>query len=1015
MNKDKRNNIQLLGTLNNADESGIIANANQIYDANEDKSTQDVSKEHKERIETLETKESSMQTTLENITKTGEASAASNVTYNHNDSQLDATNVQQAVDKVKALLDNKANKVDVVFDISAYHATGGTLATYADLTAALGTNGKNIPQSLRKGGMSVKFVQSSDNKYVQYRLMSDTFNTIPADWQYSNENIEYAKNGTGVTVPKGKVVYINSSTGDNPIFQLATNADYAIASRAWGVTMDSINNNAVGRIIYFGMIKDLDTSAYTAGTELWLGTNGEYTSVRPTSPAFQTSIGMVIRQSATVGSIFVNIRYVSIIRTYDAGVIPTIKNGTDNDYKQAAINLVPESLHVGGMTVLYSKQGDTAKQSIFLPLSSWSTSVEYWRPSNGGSTEEETEKKNPFDKTYLTISGKGLDTKGEEKAYDSFLVSDFVEIPKDTLFVEATGLGTDHIAGDYMHIAFFDAEKSYVYGFSAGDGEAIVTKDVKYFRFYAESSKADSFTLNAVARKLNAMEEAGITKYNIEISVKGELRTKQGYVINGQGGISTNSNVYRVSEIFSINDFDRLAFNISKNYGGDYYTIALYNKEDDSYNCVKVYQAVGDYELDIHSLGDDIYIRIGNLGLNNVVLKKTNTTITEQMEDKAEKSDLDNLKVQLYGKEESEQESYNNNSNIGWENGALLSSGGYDGQNIYQHSKLLSLENVESITYTGLFNSASGYCGCQLFNSEGVLIGYNASASGTFNLTEYPDVATVRFMRGPNTSTPTLVLTKVFIGDIKTLQNSIQEISGNSNALLNNSASRKTAYFLGDSITYGAFGGGYVERVQRKLGLASVSKYAVNGLTSSGLKSMVIGGSIDFTKCDIVCIFIGTNGSPISTDDAEKDMPDISLNDITSYPYEYSSDNTTVKSATLKSSSDYYNKLFADTYTGHIAAMVEYIQSTNHNCKIFLVVPYVTKARPWLRNTRKALINIGVHYGIPIIDLQGNIGMSEKTIWYYDSDLLHPSREGNRIISDYIAREIMLHYFARDN
>ena len=100
MNKDKRNNIKLLGTLNNSDESGIIANANQIYDANEDKSTQDVSKEHTERIKTLETKENSMQTTLENITKTGEASAASNVTYNHSDSELDATNVQQAIDEV---------------------------------------------------------------------------------------------------------------------------------------------------------------------------------------------------------------------------------------------------------------------------------------------------------------------------------------------------------------------------------------------------------------------------------------------------------------------------------------------------------------------------------------------------------------------------------------------------------------------------------------------------------------------------------------------------------------------------------------------------------------------------------------------------------------------------------------------------------------------------------------------------------------------------------------------------
>ena len=409
MNKDKRNNIKLLGTLNNADESGIIANANQIYDANEDKSTQDVSKEHTERIKTLEDKEDSMQTTLENITKTGEASAASNVTYNHSDSKLDATNVQQAIDEVrkksnyndgdniidfntihlitdnpefaiaavdandrilygikadgqpywgvgvpkvvrdyvdkqvndilgtdniteaidslkevekflsdfknsdtlKALLDIKANKTEVdntianinaniadiykksnpndeegnvidtnsiksvvnnpeyfkafvdntnklieaigldgvrkffaginiqdisqcvidnpdyliawtdkenkvifaiqrdgnpyfgygvpkvvrdyvdkqvistktVFDISAYHATGGTLATYDNLEDALGANGKNIPQSLKKGGMSVKFVQTSDNKYVQYRLMSDTFNTIVANWQ----------------------------------------------------------------------------------------------------------------------------------------------------------------------------------------------------------------------------------------------------------------------------------------------------------------------------------------------------------------------------------------------------------------------------------------------------------------------------------------------------------------------------------------------------------------------------------------------------------------------------------------------------------------------------------------------------------------------------------------------------------------------------------------------------------------------------------------------------------------
>lgn len=119
MNKDKRNNIQLLGTLNNADESGIIANANQIYDANEDKSTQDVSKEHTERIKDLEAKEDAMQTTLENISKTGEASAASNVTYNHSDSKLDATNVQQAVDEVRKR--SNYNDGDNIIDFNTIH------------------------------------------------------------------------------------------------------------------------------------------------------------------------------------------------------------------------------------------------------------------------------------------------------------------------------------------------------------------------------------------------------------------------------------------------------------------------------------------------------------------------------------------------------------------------------------------------------------------------------------------------------------------------------------------------------------------------------------------------------------------------------------------------------------------------------------------------------------------------------------------------------------------------------
>ena len=54
MNKDKRNNIQLLGTLNNADESGIIANANQIYDNVANKSVEERISDLDNKIESVE-------------------------------------------------------------------------------------------------------------------------------------------------------------------------------------------------------------------------------------------------------------------------------------------------------------------------------------------------------------------------------------------------------------------------------------------------------------------------------------------------------------------------------------------------------------------------------------------------------------------------------------------------------------------------------------------------------------------------------------------------------------------------------------------------------------------------------------------------------------------------------------------------------------------------------------------------------------------------------------------------
>ena len=72
-------------------------------------------------------------------------------------------------------------KAGVIYDVTA----NNNGATFASLSALLSDKKLStlIPSTARCGGMSIRFVQSSDNKYVQYRLMSDIFNTTVTNWQ----------------------------------------------------------------------------------------------------------------------------------------------------------------------------------------------------------------------------------------------------------------------------------------------------------------------------------------------------------------------------------------------------------------------------------------------------------------------------------------------------------------------------------------------------------------------------------------------------------------------------------------------------------------------------------------------------------------------------------------------------------------------------------------------------------------------------------------------------------------
>jgi hypothetical protein len=88
--------------------------------------------------------------------------------------------------------------IGAVYDVSAKNPTAGPNndGKFESLSALLTDGNLNtlIPISYRKGGMSIKFVQSSDNKYVQYLLIKDDWSANEGDWEKMNLEDEVTEN-----------------------------------------------------------------------------------------------------------------------------------------------------------------------------------------------------------------------------------------------------------------------------------------------------------------------------------------------------------------------------------------------------------------------------------------------------------------------------------------------------------------------------------------------------------------------------------------------------------------------------------------------------------------------------------------------------------------------------------------------------------------------------------------------------------------------------------------------------
>jgi protein-disulfide isomerase-like protein with CxxC motif len=129
-----------------------------------------------------------------------------------------------------------------------------------------------------------------------------------------------ARNSTGATIHKGKIVYLQGSTGNRPNMLLAQANSEATSSKTFGVVVEDIADNSDGHVAAIGTLHDLDTRSNATnpfttdtlldGDLLWLSaTNPGYvTKTPPTQPNHTVFIGVVARTTPSFGRIIYKIQ-----------------------------------------------------------------------------------------------------------------------------------------------------------------------------------------------------------------------------------------------------------------------------------------------------------------------------------------------------------------------------------------------------------------------------------------------------------------------------------------------------------------------------------------------------------------------------------------------------------------------------------------------------------------------------------------------------------------------------------
>jgi hypothetical protein len=187
--------------------------------------------------------------------------------------------------------------------------TGGSITGITDLAVADGGTGASTAGGALTNLGAIGSITSSDGSIV-VTPSGTTVNLAVSEASPASTLLTQVRNTTGATLTKGTVVYISGATGQISTVSKAIATGDATSAQTLGMITANLANNTNGYVTVFGLLTNMDTSAYTDGAQLYLSGTvaGAVTATKPSAPIHLVYVAVVEYAHPTQGKLLVKVQ-----------------------------------------------------------------------------------------------------------------------------------------------------------------------------------------------------------------------------------------------------------------------------------------------------------------------------------------------------------------------------------------------------------------------------------------------------------------------------------------------------------------------------------------------------------------------------------------------------------------------------------------------------------------------------------------------------------------------------------